>query len=152
MDWYFSKFEDRKPYDPIPYSAKREFLYQYLATINIGIGLWYFWWRWTASLNPDAMFISILLALAETSAFIGTVLFIINLWAYKDAPQQSPPQFIDECLPLEERTNGRRPVSVDVFLPTYTEDPELVRLSIIDAKKMTYPYPLDLIRRNKNIP
>ncbi len=34
--------------------------------------------------------------------------------------------------------------TVDVFIATYSEDPELVRFSIRDAKRMTYPHPIDL--------
>lgn len=36
-----------------------------------------------------------------------------------------------------------RPVRVDLFIATYSEDVELVRLSIQDALKMRYPGPLD---------
>ena len=36
-----------------------------------------------------------------------------------------------------------RPIKVDLFIATYSEDVELVRLSIRDAMRMTYPGPLD---------
>ncbi len=36
-----------------------------------------------------------------------------------------------------------RPIKVDLFIATYSEDVELVRLSIRDAMQMTYPGPLD---------
>ena len=37
-----------------------------------------------------------------------------------------------------------RPIAVDVFFATYDEDEELVRLSILDAKRITYPHNIDL--------
>ena len=44
---------------------------------------------------------------------------------------------------VADKTGGMdRPLSIDVFFPTYDEDPELVRLSILDAKKITYPHKL----------
>jgi cellulose synthase (UDP-forming) len=33
---------------------------------------------------------------------------------------------------------------VDVFLPTYTEDPEMTRYSIRDANALKYPHPIDI--------
>ena len=34
-DYYFRQFEHRRPADPVPYSAAREMLWQYLAVINL---------------------------------------------------------------------------------------------------------------------
>jgi cellulose synthase (UDP-forming) len=139
QSFYFSKYEHRRPYKPVPYSAWREFFFQYFVTLNFGVGLWYFHWRWMESLNPDALWFSIPLALAETLAFGGTVFFMINLWAYKDTPRQHAPQSVNEILGEEEKMDEDRPLSVDVFIPTYTEPPELVRFSIIDAKAIIAP-------------
>ena len=44
-----------------------------------------------------------------------------------------------------------RPISVDVFIATYSEDVELVRLGIIDAKKITYPHKIDMNQSQKRI-
>jgi len=143
-EFYFTKFENRKPYGPVPYSPRREFIFQYLATINIALGVWYFYWRWGYSLNMNALWFAIPLAAAETLAFLSTSLFILNLWAYKD-PKQFPPRVtVNETLRDEDKLQKDRPISVDIFLPTYSEDPELVRYSIVDAKKITYPHPIDI--------
>ncbi|GAB6140443.1 hypothetical protein JCM14076_11720 [Methylosoma difficile] len=142
MSFYFDKFEHRKPPDPLPYSPIQESLYQFLATITLVVGGWYIGWRWMHSLNFDALWFSIPLALAETYAYIGLILFTVNLWKTKDYPQQPPPEFLSQTLdyPLPED----RPLTVDVFFPTYNEEEELVRLSILDAKKLTYPHPIDI--------
>ncbi len=140
MPFYFERFENRKPPQPLQYSAGRELLYQFVATINLVIGAWYIGWRWTSSLNPDALWFSIPVALAETGAYIGLVLFTINMWNQKDVPQKPPPQWLSDCDP----NAPKRPISVDMYFPTYDEDPELVRLSIADAKKTEYPHELDL--------
>jgi cellulose synthase (UDP-forming) len=141
MDFYFRKFEGRKPFKPVPYSATRELLYQFFAVISIVIGGWYIHWRWTDSINWDAMWFSIPLVIAETCAYIGLIIFTINIWKTEDTPITPPPQSIKECSDNPEVVD--RPISVDIFIATYNEDPELVRLSIQDAKGIRYPHPID---------
>lgn len=121
----------------------RELLWQFLATVSLVLGTSYIIWRWGWSLNYDALWFSIPLVIAETCAFIGSILFTINLWAIRDYKQNSPPQTITECVENPEQLTARS-IKADVFFPTYDEDPELVRLSIIDAKKITYPHPIDI--------
>ncbi|WP_028114291.1 glycosyltransferase family 2 protein [Ferrimonas kyonanensis] len=142
MGFYFEGFEDRKPPPPLPHSPARELLFQLLATINLTLGAWYIWWRWTDSLNYDALWFAIPLVVAETCAYIGLVLFSINLWQTRDYPRRPPPETINDCLaqPLEED----RPLHVDLFFPSYDEEPELVRLSIRDAKAVSYPHGIDI--------
>ena len=142
-DFYFSRFEHRRPADPIPYSVSRELLWQFLATMSLMFGAWYISWRWTASLNYEALWFSLPLVIAETCAYIGLLLFTINLWKVKDYPQQPPPELITDCVAAPDE-HPVRSVSVDVFFPTYNEDPELVRLSIRDAKAITYPHPIHI--------
>lgn len=142
MGFYFDCYEHRKPEPPLPHSPKRELLWQYLAVIALTVGAWYLWWRWTSSLNMDALWYAIPLALAETAAYIGLALFVFNLWKVKDYEQHPPPATFDEV--VEAHQAHERPLNVDVFFPTYDEDPELVRLSILDAKKMTYPHTINV--------
>ncbi len=93
------------------------------------------------ALNYDALWFSLPLAFAESCAYIGSLLFTFNLWKVKDEPQQSPPFKIAECV---SDTDEDRPISVDVFFPSYDEEPELVKLSILDAQKIRYPHPVDI--------
>lgn len=142
MDDYFLKFEDRKPPEPLQYSAAREALWQFLATIALVVGAWYIWWRWTASLNTDALWFAIPLVLAETLAFFGMFLFVYNLWKDEPVNIQTPPTRLADV--VSNHPEGDREIAVDVMFATYDEDPELVRLGIIDAKRMTYPHPIDV--------
>jgi cellulose synthase (UDP-forming) len=136
--FYFSKFETRKPYSSIPENKYRTLLFQFCGIATIVLGLAYIYWRWRYSLNPDALWFAIPLVVAETLSFLSTILIVVNFWSFKDAKKTSPVHYLSEIEDLEERAD--RPVKIDVFIATYNEDVELVRLSIIDAKKMKYPY------------
>ncbi|MBU0498472.1 MAG: cellulose synthase catalytic subunit [Gammaproteobacteria bacterium] len=141
-DFYFLPFEDRRPPEPVPYSMWRELLWQFLATLALGIGAWYIAWRWGWSLNYNALWFSIPLVMAETAAYIGLALFTINLWKTWDYPKQEPPAYYADC--VREAGAAQRPIKIDVFFPSFDEDPELVRLSLRDAKRIRYPHPIDM--------
>lgn len=141
MAFYFDQFEHREPEPALPYSPFVELIWQFLLTVALVVGAWYIHWRWTDSLNLDALWYSIPLVIAETGAYIGLLLFAFNLWKVQDYPMQSPPLNISDCVNSKLET---REIAVDVFFPTYNEDVELVRLSILDAKKITYPHPIDI--------
>jgi cellulose synthase (UDP-forming) len=136
--YYFSKFENRKPYPPLKDIKHITLLFQFFAVVTIGLGLAYLHWRWRYSLNWDAIWFSIPLVLAETMSFIGTITIFYNLWSFKDPPITPPVHYLSEI----EDLNGRpdRPVKINVFIATYNEDVEIVRYSIVDAKNMRYPH------------
>jgi cellulose synthase (UDP-forming) len=138
QSFYFDKFENRKPYKAIPDNKFRTLLFQSFGIITIFLGFAYLHWRWRYSLNPDAMIFSIVLVSAETLSFISTIMVIFNFWSYKDPPKTPPVHYLSEIEDLQGRPD--RPLIIDVFIATYNEDVELVRLSIIDAKKIRYPY------------
>ena len=137
MGFYFDKFEKRQPEPALPHSPLRELLWQYFAVINLTLGVWYISWRWTSSLNYEALWYALPLALAETAAFIGLCLFTFNLWKVEDTPKQAPPSKLSQVVSFEPQKD--RALAIDIYFPTYDEDPELVRLSLQDAKKVTYP-------------
>lgn len=139
MYFYFTKFESRVPPAPLPHQPLVETLWQFLATVNLALGLWYLVWRWTHSLNGAALWFALPLALAETMGYLGLILFTINLWKVADYEQMPPPASFAACGGDEDR-----PVSVDVFITTYNEDEEIVRLSIRDACALRYPHAIDL--------
>ncbi|MEB8432175.1 cellulose synthase catalytic subunit [Cocleimonas sp. KMM 6892] len=137
MNFYFDKYEDRKPEPPLPHNEWRELLWQYFAVIALVVGAWYITWRWTSSLNYDALWYAIPLVIAETGAYIGLILFTFNLWKVKDTPKQDPPTMLSEVIAYD--ISKDRKINVDMYFPTYDEDPELVRLSLIDAKNVLNP-------------
>ncbi len=142
MDNYYLKFEDRTPPPPLPYSRAREDLWQFSAVIAALLGAWYILWRWTESMNFDALWFAIPLVVAETCAYFGLLLFFFNLW--KDQPVEikpAPERWSDiSSDPVPED----RPISVDIMLATYNEAEDIIQLGIRDAKKIHYPHPLDI--------
>jgi cellulose synthase (UDP-forming) len=137
-EFYFNKFEHRTPYSAIPENKYRTLLFQLAGVTTIAMGLAYLDWRWRFSLNPQSLIFSLLLVSAETLSFVSTIFVIINFWSYKDEEKKTPVHFLSEIEDLEGRPD--RPISIDVFITTYNEDVELVRYSIIDAKKLNYPF------------
>ena len=146
MDDYFRRFEDRRPPEPLPYSPAREAVWQVLATIAALLGGWYLWWRWTQSLNPDALWFAVPLVVAESCAYVGLLLFIYNLWQDQPVTVPTPAATLHDTLaPGSDALSAPdRPIAVDLFFATYNEDPDLVRLGIVDAKAITYPHPIDI--------
>lgn len=142
MGFYFEKFEHRKPPEPLVCSPFIELVWQFFVIIALILGANYIRWRWAESLNYDALWFSIPLVVAETFSYIGLILFAFNLWKTRDVPQQPPPCVIGEC--VEDQGDHVRLIKVDIFITTYSEEEELVRFSIRDAKKVVYPHPIDI--------
>ena len=140
--FYFDKFEHRRPPDPLPYSPTVERIWQVLAVAALIAGALYIHWRWTASLNMAALWFAIPLVIAETCAYFGLILFTANLWKVKDYPRRAPPASILDCVHDDEGVD--RPVKVDVFIATYNEEEEIVRLSIRDAMAISYPHAIEI--------
>lgn len=143
MDSYFLKFEHRRPPEPVPYLPGIEALWHFFAIIAMVLGANYIYWRWTSTINFNAEWFSVPLTLAETLAYVGMLLFAFNLWKIRDTPRQTPPEEIGQCLRAQDVPTQARPLKVDVFIATYSEDEELVRLSIRDAMALHYPHPID---------
>ncbi|HZZ85150.1 MAG TPA: glycosyltransferase [Anaeromyxobacteraceae bacterium] len=140
--WYFSRYEDRLPAEPLRVSPARDFAFQALAVLATALGVHYLVWRWGWSLNPDALAFSVAVAVAETLAFLGATLFFLSVWRIQDPVVRPPPRTANEIretpLPID------RPIRVDVLIATFNEPVELVRLSVQDAKRLGYPHPLTL--------
>ncbi|MDG3039785.1 glycosyltransferase [Roseicyclus marinus] len=135
-----TRFERQEPWVADAPGPLRLALWQFLATSSLVFGTWYIWWRWTASLNPDALWFSIPLALAETMAFFGLILYTVNLWTPRGPRQRELPVTLFDTIGIEDRDGTDRPVAVDVFFATYNEDPEIVRQGLRSAKDLAYPH------------
>lgn len=131
---YFTAFLDRTAPDLPALSGRARSLWQLLASMTIGLGVWYLHWRWTASLNPDAPVFSIAVALAETMAFLGTLLFFFNIWDEGDSPPMSLP-----ASRADLGLQGTGSIRVNVLITTYDEEVELVLRSVENAQKVTCP-------------
>ncbi|MDD2769377.1 MAG: glycosyltransferase [Methylococcus sp.] len=142
MGFYFERFEDRPAPEPLPCSVWQESLFQYFATIALALGAWYLEWRWASSLNDRALWFSVPLVVAESCAYIGWALLVFNLWRTADRPLRPPPLWISEC--VSDLKTPHRTLAVDVCVASCDEEPDWVRLSLEDARKLSYPFPIDL--------
>ena len=131
---YFQAFEARKAPNFPPMSQRRTLLWQFSAGMAITFGFWYLHWRWTQSLNPEALYFSVAVVGAETLAFLSTCLFFFDIWSEGDTRRRSPPEKrSDVGLP------GEGAVSVDVMITTYDEGCAVVRPSVEDALRLEIP-------------
>jgi len=132
--FYFTQFENRRPPEFPPLPRRIERLWQLMAGLCVGLGVWYLWWRWSVSLNPAAYWFAVTVALAETTTFFGTLLFFYDIWAQGDTPRRPPPSSRDQV-----GLDGSGPIGVDIMITTFDEDPEIVRLSLRDARVVQTP-------------
>jgi cellulose synthase (UDP-forming) len=91
-----------------PGSGRRR-LFRLVAAANMLAGLAYLSWRYTASVNPAALILSVLLLAAESYGF----LYALTMWKPIRRVSLPPPE---GC-------------SVDVFITTYNEPQEIVRMT-----------------------
>tara|TARA_R110002020_G_scaffold26217_5_gene84789 strand:+ start:238 stop:2028 length:1791 start_codon:yes stop_codon:yes gene_type:complete len=131
---YFTAFADRMPPAPTQLSPRARAWWQLAAGLTVGLGLWYLHWRWTASLNPQAMGFSVLVAAAETLAFLGSLLFFFNIWEEGDTERRPPPTTREEA-----GLEGAGDIAVDIYLTTYDEEVDLVALSVAAARQVKAP-------------
>ncbi|MCW3104195.1 MAG: putative glycosyl transferase [Bacteroidetes bacterium] len=136
--FYFNKFEHRKPYEPVKEHPHRALLFQVAGVLTVLTGLVYIYWRWAYSLNYDAMWFSLTLVIAETVSFISIFFYIFDMWKSKDAEKLPPPHYLSD---IETPESGwDRPLKVDIFIATINEELELLRYTIKDTKALRYPY------------
>jgi cellulose synthase (UDP-forming) len=135
MKPYFHRFENRAPPSFAPMSQRRTMMWQILAGFTTGVSLWYLWWRWTSSLNPDALTFSVVVALAETLFFVGTVLFFHDVWEEKDTPRHAAPG----CRSAFGGDYDPGPTTIDVFITTFDEEVDVVRPTLVAAQGLEAP-------------
>ncbi|MEA2029438.1 MAG: glycosyltransferase, partial [Campylobacterota bacterium] len=132
-----SKFEHRQPPKPQEQSIGMQLAFEFFATITLMLGAWYLYYRWSSSLNMDALWFAIPLAFAETMMYIGTVLVMINFWKLNDTPKQKPPLNMDDVMDEKAKVYYQnRSITIDIYVPVFNEDPNLVRQSIQAAKRV----------------
>lgn len=84
----------------------------------------YLVWRATASLNPAALVFSLLFLLAESQSFVSFLLFAFMTW--------------DTGRTFSFQLQPR--LAVDVFVPTYNEDSEILEATLLGCQAITYPH------------
>jgi cellulose synthase (UDP-forming) len=83
----------------------------------------YFTWRITV-FNQDALLFSVIFFIAELFGLIITYTTLFVTWKVKERHPEIPPANFN----------------VDIFIPTYNESPEIVRLTALAAKNIRYPH------------
>lgn len=89
----------------------------------IAVGCWYLYWR-LGTFNDTYPIFSRVLYGAEVFGFVTALLNIFMTWRLADRQAPQP-------------ADGLR---VDVFIPTYNEDVEMVRRAALAARAMEYPH------------
>ena len=127
---------------PIPFHDEtprlapwRERLLRVFAAVTICYSAYYLGWRWTATLNPDALWISVPLALAETLATVLLAFTVFNVWRLPRRVPVAPPAGL----------------SVDVFITTYDEPVDVIRKTAIGALAITYPHRTYILDDGRNL-
>jgi cellulose synthase/poly-beta-1,6-N-acetylglucosamine synthase-like glycosyltransferase/predicted Zn-dependent protease len=95
--------------------------------VSSAVALFYLFYRvvWTLNLtSPYAVFASLFLYVGEFYGVVTMLLFFLQVWDTTEPPQQPV---------LPDRT-------VDVFVPTYNEDPDLLRVTLQACVAMDYPH------------
>lgn len=126
------QYNHRLPQSPQKQPEWMQNLFQFFAIITLMLGVWYLHFRWTQSLNMEALWFAIPLAFAETMMFIGTIFVVLNFWKIKDTPQQQAPLTLQDVHEIVNSPNKK--LSIDIYIPVFNEDPDLVRETIKASK------------------
>ncbi len=101
-----------------------------LITLSVTVSCRYIWWRYTSSLNWDdhlALFLGCVLLMAETYAWIVLILgYFQNIWPLNRQPVS---------LPDDQSTWP----TIDMMIPTYNEDLDVVRATVYSALGIDWP-------------
>lgn len=104
---------------------RRLLLLRIWITLTLILGLNYVVWRWLASVNWSTWWISVPLVVAETYSIVDLGLFGMTVWRSRQRaePPAAPPA-----------------LTVDVYITTYNEPPELVMATARAAREIRYPH------------
>lgn len=109
--------------------ADRRLTAQIFALLALASGLFYLVWIYT-TMNWQHLIVSRFFYLAELTCYGLFVLATLGLWTLRFKPP--------EGMAPEE------PHSVDVFIPTYKEPLHIVRKTVMAAKRIEWPYELNI--------
>jgi cellulose synthase (UDP-forming) len=122
--WYETNIDKLLPQTEQERHRARVHIFRVIAVADILLALYYFSFRYTESVNVNALWFAVPLLIAETYSFIDTLLFVFMMWKPRLRKAPPPP------------TNA----TVDVFITTYSEEIELVRTTAEAALRIRYPH------------
>ncbi len=95
-----------------------------LILVTGALALYYIVYRALYTFNPDQLAFSVVFYLAEVHGLISLYLFLFDMWSpVRPEPPEVPDGF-----------------KVDVFIPTYNEDVNVLRRTALGALNMRYPH------------
>ena len=97
--------------------------FRILAILTVVWGAYYLVWRYTNTINREFLWLALALVFAETYSYLDTLFFTLMMW--KPARREAPP-------PAEDSAG------VDVFIATYNEPVELLRLTAEAAMRIDW--------------
>ncbi len=111
-------------FPPMHNSPALERLTHIVAAATVGYTFLYIVWRWLFTLNPEALWFAVPLAVAETYGLVTAVFMTYTAWS------------------LKRRTAPAAPpgLSVDVFVTTYDEPLSIIRKTALAAADIRYPH------------
>ena len=104
--------------------AWQEWLLRAVAVVTIAYSAYYVGWRWLHTLNWDALWFAVPLAVAETYILFSAVLMVFTVWKLKRRDPPPAPEGLD----------------VDVYITTYDEPLEIIRRTALGARAISYPH------------
>ncbi|HEU4884456.1 MAG TPA: glycosyltransferase [Longimicrobium sp.] len=115
----------RRPPNSVPRLPEwKERVIRGIAIVTLVYWTYYIIWRWGWTLNPDALWFSIPLALAETWGLVSAFVMMHSVWRIRHRqPVPAPPG-----------------MTVDVFITCYDEPLEVIRRTAIGARAIRYPH------------
>lgn len=102
----------------------REQLTRVVAAFTLAYSLFYIAWRWGWTLNTEALWFSVPLALAETYGLLTAFFLTVTAWRLQ---HRGVPRVL----------TGR---TVDVFVTTYNEPLGIIRKTALAAREIRYPH------------
>jgi cellulose synthase (UDP-forming) len=111
--------------NPIPRLPRwQENFVRGFALVTLAYATYYVGWRWTSTLNPDALWFSVSLVAAETYGLLTSFYFVFTAWRPRKRRARAAP----------------RGLSVDVFITCFDEPLEILRRTAIGARGIRYPH------------
>lgn len=125
MEWLLLVFMEIRyqPYNMRPEYQSLHRARQAIILLFLAVGIWYLNWR-LGSFNAEHPIFSWLLYSAEVFGFLTAILNVFMTWRLS----------VRVALPPAVG------LKVDVFIPTYNEDVEMVRRTALAARAMDYPH------------
>ena len=105
-------------------SEGRERFIRSAGIFSLILGAVWLYWRWNYTLNPDAMWFSLLLVSAETWGLLISGMFLFNAWR----------------IPRRTHRPAAPGKTVDVYITAYDEPLEVLRRTAVGAKAIRYPH------------